>query len=41
MLVVGVDGCKQGWVAMATKGGKVHEARFFSEFREPFALVKY
>ena len=41
MLVVGVDGCKKGWVAMATKGGKVHEARFFSEFREPFALVKY
>ena len=34
MLVVGVDGCKKGWVAMATKDGKVHEARVFSEFRE-------
>ncbi len=34
MLVAGVDGCKKGWVAMATKDGRYHEARVFSEFRE-------
>ena len=38
MQVVGVDGCKKGWIAVATKNGRFSEARLFSDFG---TLVKH
>jgi predicted RNase H-like nuclease len=33
-IAVGVDGCKQGWVAVVTKEGRFHGAAFYASFAD-------
>ena len=33
-IVVGIDGCRKGWVAIALKGGILHSASEFSAFKD-------